>query len=143
MASYYQLQQYEIEAIQAKLPANFADLKDAYPLSVAAAATSWDIPAYPKGYKPKIIELNYTEDDDFSSPHVVIEEGEIVYFDFQVFDVADGTLGISLDEEEPAYVRINDLVLLNRMKEVVLPKITISEASLWLRFNLPSFLTIA
>lgn len=143
MASYYQLQQYELEAIQAKLPAEFAELKDTYPLSVAAAATSWDLPAYPKGYKPRIIELNYTEDDDFSSPHVVIEEGAIVYFDSQAFDVADGTLGISLDEEEPAYVRISDLILLNRMEEVILPKIAIPDTSLWLRFNLPSFFSIA
>lgn len=144
MPSYYQLQQHELAAIQAKLPPNFADLKDRYPLSVAAAATSWDLPKYPKGYEPKVIELNYTEDDDFSSPHVVIEEGKIVYVDLEVFHAgaADGTLGISLDEEEPAYVRVNDLVLLNRMEGVSLPKIVVPEASLWIQFNLPNFLTI-
>jgi len=125
----HKLNSRQLEEIEKKLPPQFAALKDKYPTAVAAAAEYWDVPPYPVGYVPEVIEFSYSEDQDISFPHAIVRDGVLTHIEPTAIAAVDNMVAFSIDDH-PAYIRVEGRVILNRTDNVVLPEV-MTNPELW------------
>lgn len=116
----YPLTDLQHRDIDHKLPPDIALLKDDHPVAIALVADYCDALPFPTGYQPNLIEIYFDELAD--GPGILYRQDRGLTFDFDFYKANSPVFMMDVDHQV-AYVRLGSLVLLDRIKEIVLPDV--------------------
>lgn len=118
-----ELSAYEEQIITQKLPPHWVSLKSKYPSAVYNAASAQELPILEPGYRPRLINIFYGEEDNpHYLPNISFQDGKLELL-FLTEECADNpVIQIQIDGCW-AYIEIEKQILLNRVENVSLPKL--------------------
>lgn len=133
----YHLSPHQIEEIESKLPPQYAALKDKYPVAISNVAEYWDIPSYPSGYVPQLIEIYYEDEADDSA--IFIKNGQLVSIRLEN-TVKDPTVIMMEIDDQWAYIQLEGRIILDRRGGAILPDVVVNPSVLLstILLNLPA-----
>ena len=114
----YPLNQYQIDLINKKLPAEFAALKYRYPVSIYNAASHWDKQKFHLGYVPKRIAIYYDESSD--GPSVSWWRGEPMRVQTEEIPIKPDVIQVDVDYIW-TYIQVQGKVILDRTQGIEFP----------------------
>lgn len=117
-----ELSSYEKQIIAQNLSPQLAELKAKYPCAVFNAADCQDLPPLP-AYKPASFDMYFGDEDNPEElPNISFKDGQLDYLHLTEDCVNNPVIQIEIDANW-AYIEIEKKILLDRLGNVVLPRI--------------------
>lgn len=114
----YELNQYQIDLIDEKLPPKFAALKSRYPSTIFNAAHHWDKPKFPQGHIPKHISIYYQESARSSS--ISWRNGQLEKVEIEEIPIDPDVIQVRVDGSW-GYIQVQGMKILDRTEGVQFP----------------------
>ena len=131
-----QLTPYEEQLIEKNLPPHLAALKTKYPNAVSNAASAQELPALPVGYDPGTIDIYYGDEGNYDGlPSISFERGKLNLLHLTEKSQNNPVMQIEMDGEW-TYIEIENQILLDRMGDVQLPEVEITEETILKTYSL-------
>jgi len=131
-----ELTTYEDRLIETKLPPHLSAFKTKYPNTVFNAAFSQDLPTLSREYQPESIDIYYGEENNPEYlPNISIDRRRLNFLHLTKECEDNPVIQIEVDGDW-AYIEIEQQILLDRMGEVKLPDIEITEEALLKTYEL-------
>lgn len=125
-----ELTTYEEYLIQKNLPPHLAVLKSKYPNAVSNAASTQNLPSLPSEYEPDTIDIYYGDEGNSDDlPSISFEKGKLNFIHLTEQCKGNPVIQIEIDGEW-SYIEVEKQVLLDRMNNVQLPEVEITEEAI-------------
>lgn len=120
----------QIQQINQILPLELAQLRDRYPNTIYELACAWQLPSFPVGYTPQVIELYYSNDAGNESPDFVIEAGSLTSIRVPTDETPCEIIQLEIDGHW-AFIQIGSAIVLDRISgRVILPEVLLDISQL-------------